>query len=1462
MAEAVRIEISVEAVDNTSKTVQELIKNLQGIGNAAAKTQGSVDKASSSVSKFDTQANKTTKTLQGWVKQKWQLAIEAKDRVAPVLSTLKTGLSSLTKKTWSVTMKALDLITSPVRGIINLLRNPLFQAGAVLGVSISLKDTIETYKTFEASMSQVKAISGATGSEYEKLTAKAKEMGATTKFTAAETAEAFNYMAMAGWKTSDMLSGIEGILNLAAASGEDLATTSDIVTDALTAFKMEAGDATHFADVLAAASSNANTNVAMMGETFKYAGAMAGTLGYSIEDVGLAIGLMANSGIKASTAGTELNSIFTRLSTNSNHARDAIENLGIKFFDETGTARAFADVLGEMRKATANMTDEEKTAFANTVAGTRAQAGLLAMLNATEEDYNKLAEAIYNADGASSRMAETMLDNLQGSFTLLQSAVDGAKISLGERLAPYLRGFADWITGNMPAVQRGIESFMDWFDRKVETFKGRWKEAVTSEDFQKADFIGKAKILWDKIIGEPLSDWWNTTGKQKVADIAAKVGHNFGTGIKTGIMALFGIDISDAASEGVSIGKSFAEGFADGFDFKLVAQSFGQGIKNMLADVAKLLPGGESAGLDTMISGVILAKLATPLVRGGKFLFGSNQALGGKSLAGTILGSASAGTGLLGLGSNTAISLGAGNLAGGASLGVGALSAIGLGSIAGGVIGAGSLISGGIDLYKARKAQSAEEANLLKDTGGMKIGGAVAGAALGAAIGSVIPGLGTAAGALIGAGIGGIAGIVSAKKRQREYEEAAAAAEAEAAAHELIMSKAAATGSILTNIRFKTEELNDAFHDTNVTAEEFQQLFNEVVTKRISDAFGTITLSLQEIKDIADSIVFDGAAVAIEKMEDAIKTSEKALSSFKDDLSSIEKTNWRISLGLGLSAEEMESYQTTIDQFVKDAKTYINDKHYEATLALRVIYGQGANTSGLDLTYAGLEEQLQTLTDQLNETIEKALADGTITNKPVVLPDGTIQLNELAEITHLQNQITEIVNKVNQAEQDARLDSLKIKYSGANLSAESFAQLQQELAADIQSATESYDQALQISLTNLHLQLSEGAISPEEFEEQFAELTEQYRLNVSNLNLRSESFQLQTIADAFAEELEGVLPQLEGTMSEKLRTVMETALAVSPNPAEWTMEEMSTWFGLDDMEQDTKAAILTKLQSVAETVPSNIKEQLASQIDAMTLTEATDLLKNTLSTDISQAIADTDLSAAYDGIKTLRDLIAEQARITLGEKLDIEMPIQVTITGTTVNEAGGSHSSGSFDSSGGLHSNNPRSSFYGANPEVSGNAKHRAVGGFTSGAELTWIGEDGPEAVIPLSLKRRERGLELYEQVGEILGIAKNANGGLYSPSIALFAADNNTPTERTWDVSTHSQGFTSADKAPTTSTPVNVTVQAQPTFVIEGGGDMTEDQIVSAVGRHMGEFADDIGEELAQRLIRVFENMPVRGVT
>ena len=296
--------------------------------------------------------------------------------------------------------------------------------------------------SFESEMSKVSAISGATGDELQKLTDKAKEMGAKTKFSASESAQAMEYMAMAGWKTQDMLSGIEGIMDLAAASGEDLATTSDIVTDALTAFGLSASDSTHFANVLAAASSNANTNVGMMGETFKYVAPVAGALGYSVEDCAVAIGLMANSGIKASQAGTALRSIFTRMAKPTNEVQGAMDALGISLTKSDGSMKSLNEIMVDLRKGFSGLTQDQKAQMAAALGGQEAMSGLLAIVNASQGDFDKLASAIKNADGTAANMSETMQDNLEGAVTILKSSLEGLGIEIYESLDTPLKDTA------------------------------------------------------------------------------------------------------------------------------------------------------------------------------------------------------------------------------------------------------------------------------------------------------------------------------------------------------------------------------------------------------------------------------------------------------------------------------------------------------------------------------------------------------------------------------------------------------------------------------------------------------------------------------------------------------------------------------------------------------------------------------------------------------------------------------------------------------------------------------------------------------------------------------------------------------------------------------------------------------------------------------------------------------------
>ena len=307
-------------------------------------------------------------------------------------------------------------------------------AGAGTAIAGLGTAAIKVGADFEAGMSKVQAISNASAEEMVKLTEKAKEMGAKTKFSAGESAEAFQYMAMAGWKTEDMLAGIEGVMNLAAASGEDLATTSDIVTDALTAFGMSAADSGRFADVLAAASSNANTNVSMMGETFKYVAPVAGALGFSAEDCASSIGLMANSGIKASQAGTSLRSIFTRMAKPTKDVQVAMDQLGVSITNSDGSMKDLNTIMRDLRKGFSGLTEEQKTQMAATIGGQEAMSGLLAIVNASDEDFEKLSESIYNSEGAAERMAETMMDNLPGAIEQASGALETLGLTFYEKV--------------------------------------------------------------------------------------------------------------------------------------------------------------------------------------------------------------------------------------------------------------------------------------------------------------------------------------------------------------------------------------------------------------------------------------------------------------------------------------------------------------------------------------------------------------------------------------------------------------------------------------------------------------------------------------------------------------------------------------------------------------------------------------------------------------------------------------------------------------------------------------------------------------------------------------------------------------------------------------------------------------------------------------------------------------------
>lgn len=1592
MAEPVRIDLEINTVDNTDPGLAKVTKNLEDMkkasenvksgvkkagesvdgfeasakkaGDSVSKFGDSTTKAAETVSKFDKSAQKTQKSLQSWAKEKYEVLLEAKDKITPVLSTIRGGLRSFAGKTWSVTMKAVDLVTAPVRGILNLLRNPIFQAGAVLGVTISVADTVNTYKDFEAAMSQVKAVSGATGSEFDKLAAKAKEMGATTKFTAQESAEAFNYMAMAGWNAEQMTDGIGGILNLAAASGEDLATTSDIVTDALTAFGLKASDATHFSDVLAQASSSANTDVGMMGETFKYVASMAGSLSYSIEDVALMTGLMANSGIKSTQAGTALNSVLTRLATNSSGAADAIAALGVDFYDSsTGNARSLATVMGELREATAGMNQEQKSNLANTVAGMEAQKGLLAILNATQEDYDKLAESINNADGAAEKMSKIQLDNLSGDITYFQSAVDGLKISLGERLSnSWLRDIVQWLTEHVPDAEQALNDVMDYVEIKFDSFKHKFKEVTDTDEWNNADFFGKTKIAWDDFIVEPFSEWWSSKGKTKVNAIAGDIGNAIGTGLTFGIGTLLGINLSDTIDEGSTLGASFAKGFSEGFDFDLISQKIWNGLGNLFSSAAKLLPGGQSADLSSVLSAGILMKISKPFIglgKGafsiGKGLFGTGQT-GGLSLAGSVIGTAGnamvGGSGILGGLANVGYALNPvskagmyfGSTAGTMSGGMAALT--GAGAVAGGLAAGASLVHAGVDTYKAIKSDNKDEKAAYGASAGLTAGGVAAGAAIGSL---VLPGVGT----LIGAGIGGVAGWLGGNKVKKDYQKNI---EEMQAMSDKVKAVYNATGiTIDKTSKFANKSLKDALNDSSISAEDFAAKFQESCADVMNDSFGDIKLSFTQIKQLAEEITFGNMKEGLDEFNSATEKTQSSLIALKSSVSNLKRENWKINMGMQLSDTDIDDYKQNVDAFVKNAQEYIKDNHYEATVAVKLLTDGNGDTTGLDTMYNSFTQQIEDLSQELSEKMNIALSDGVIT------------LDESAELTSLQQQITDITNKLADAESQSQLDAINIKFktSGAELTAESYAQLQEQLNDYMNNAVSGYDDALKISLKNVDLQLSEGVISDEEAAEMKKQIEDGYSQKVSDLNLKVQTFNLQTIADAFGNQLEGILPDIEGTTTEKLQEALNNALVQKPDVSSWGDDFIESVFDLDGIDEECQSVIETLLKSIAESTPDKVKEQLLQSykdsvpsveeimeafdwdtFNTQILEEITgkqeahltgdsswsildpllegmsgdklnaaiqeyaqaihDSLENNLDpsavsdfikTYMSDAATDVDFTGPYtqeiqeqlssldlsgadmealktsltDGVATaiegadmdkvnaaldiVKGNVDTSASAKFGTGYNVTMPLTVTFDYSVSNPV--------------IPESLMPSASYSITPQ-----KHAAGGYVSGGPQLSWLAEEGyGEFIIPTNPSRRTRALELYEQAGQLLGVTAHADGGFVGGSnTGLSNVNNNLLSETVKNVPRSYYEATEdiAENNPTAfepvdtietqkggNGPVSVNVSVSPEFVINGAEGQSEADIMAIIRKNMKSMADELGGEIAERLERVFENMP-----
>ena len=807
---------------------------------------------------------------------------------------------------------------------------------------------------------------------------------------------------------------------------------------------------------------------------------------------------------------------------------------------------------------------------------------------------------------------------------------------------------------------------------------------------------------------------------------------------------------------------------------------------------------------------------------------------------------------------------------------------------------------------------------------------------------------------MVGAGVGGIAGWIKGNKVKEEYQDNVEEMEKQAERAKRVYE---VTGLSIDKVHFANDDLNEAIKDTNLTAEELANYINEDMAKVAQEAFGDITLSLTEIKDLAREITFGKSIESVTEFSKATDTVSSDLASLKTTISDLKKQNWKASLGMELDETEKDDYKKAIDNFAKSASQYIEDNHYQATVAPKLINGSGADTTGLDNMYSGMKTQIDDLTAQLSDKVT------------IALQDGVIQLDEQDEILSLQQQIQDITSKLSSAQEEASLDVLKIKYgSGAGLTYDSFTQMQEELKAQVQSWSENYDSALEITLTNLKLQLSEGAISQEDYDAAVQEATQNYTAQMNEMNVRVQSFNLDTIAEAWDTQLNGILPDLEGSLSEKLQTAMNAALLEKPDVSAWTQEDVMKWFDLDGIDTSAFENIYAELKATAEQAPQGVKDEIiqnykdsiptAEEIkeaidwDSLTNEDWSELMESitgpiegesiglnsedmkkkmsdyygeyfeSVKTSYSEALhnaleeansEDTlnsfmeqympDVSnidfigpysqAIYDQLSTLdlskADMEALKTSLSDGVATAIEGADMDKVNAALDIVKGNVETSASTKFGAGYNvtmpltvtfdysvSNPTMPSYMFPSSSFNITPKKHAAGGYVSGGpQLSWLAEEGwGEFIIPTNPSRRADALDLYQKAGAALGVQEHAEGGYVAGSNSgskltdynLFSeAIKNAPIgnyEATGDntednptvyepVSVHPE----QSGGNSISVPVNVSVSPQ--FVIEGSGGKSEDDIMAIIRKNMKAMADELGGEIADRLEKVFSNMP-----
>lgn len=932
-----------------------------------------------------------------------------------------------------------------------------------------------------------------------------------------------------------------------------------------------------------------------------------------------------------------------------------------------------------------------------------------------------------------------------------QGLQDGAKRGLGTVVG--LLDKADTSLSKFGNTVYDIgEAFSSWAADKLENTIKRIGDITDSFEFQNADLGGKLKLLWKSAVADPFAEWWSDEESvQKVTEL----GESFAKSLTQGILTVLGItDIfadvgDDSGSKGYNVAQGFARGFVDGFDVSAITGKIVEAIGNVWGALplwAKVLVGGHVAG--KVMGGI------SNFAKGTASFIGKPGVIG----AGNVVTGAS---GLLGTMSSTGYAL----LGGASSATPGIAALAGGAGIAGGVVGGIAVGKGVYDLYgsyKAYKAGNTTEAEAKKASGGNALAGVTVGAGLGALVGGPL-------GALIGAGVGGAAGILIGAARAKSIRKEAAEA------------------------KYETEEMQKVMADTNATAEEMAQTMDKAVWDNLKDHFGDIELSMSEIKRIAEQITMGDAAAGMDQFKTATQQAEASLSSLQNASETVNRWMWKAGLGVKFSEDEQESIKKAFDDYISSAKSYVENKHYEFTAAVRLLVdvesgaGKDVLRSG-DSYYSQIQEKLNDLGAELDGKVKIALQDGIIT------------LDEEKEVTNLQNQIAEITNRLANAEADAKLETIKIKFGGeGNITLESFQNLQSQLQTTLEEQISNYDTALTASITSLNLQLDDGAISKDEYDAQLQALMDGYEAKVDGMKVKATNLQLDILGSSYQDILG------EDSLSD-LQHALQNAIDTGIDPIQWSDEKVAHLLGVDQLGPETAETLRRALQAVLDAgVPDRVEKTISLDI-----TGAPKIEKK------------VDISAYDFGIP---DSISKIVKIKLDRVVTTSGGLQTGRTPSSSQIMGGK-------ARGGI---------------IGGPAEGFAMGGRPADGMLKGstrfirVNEEAPEMIIPLSSQRRERALKLWTKTGKLLdvpGFARGGSTGNRDEGIRFQQFGGDTPERGGQSVQVDVGG-------------VNVTIQVDAN---------ASGSVLEAIQAQAGEIAEAVAGVMVDAMTAQFENTPLRG--